>query len=76
MTARATPDRRKQSGMRLWLTPMAILGGIALVIFASLYLLDNHVTGGIQDATATGAGRYVRFEPGLITDALVRPRRR
>jgi hypothetical protein len=56
--------------MRLWLVPIAILGGIALVIFVSLYTVDNHVTGGIQDPAATGAGRYVRFEPGLISDAL------
>jgi hypothetical protein len=56
--------------MRLWLVPIAILGGIALVIFVSLYAFDNHVTGGIQDPAATGAGRYVRFEPGLISDAL------
>ena len=50
---------------------MAILGGIALLVFASVYLLDHGVTGG------EGSGhpdsplrRYVRFEPGLIADAL------
>ncbi|MEO8846298.1 MAG: DUF2254 family protein [Kofleriaceae bacterium] len=61
---------KRRPGMRLWLVPMAILGGIALLIFITLYTVDNHVTGGIQDPTATGAGRYVRFEPGLISDAL------
>ncbi|HEY0476033.1 MAG TPA: DUF2254 family protein [Kofleriaceae bacterium] len=51
--------------------PMAILGGIALVAFASLYALDHHVTGGPPDAPqASAVGRYVRFEPGLISDAL------
>jgi hypothetical protein len=55
----------------LWLVPMAILGGIALVAFASLYTLDHHVTGGPPDpAQASAVGRYVRFEPGLISDAL------
>jgi hypothetical protein len=50
---------------------MAILGGIALVVFASLYALDHHVTGGISDPHPEGAiGRYVRFEPTLISDAL------
>jgi hypothetical protein len=50
---------------------MAILGGIALVAFASLYALDHHVTGGPPDARqASAVGRYVRFEPGLISDAL------
>jgi len=50
---------------------MAILGGIALVAFASLYTLDHHVTGGPPDPPqASAVGRYVRFEPGLISDAL------
>src|SRR5215510_5731335 len=50
---------------------MAILGGIALVVFASLYALDHHVTGGISDPKpASAVGRYVRFEPTLISDAL------
>src|SRR3954469_12088399 len=50
---------------------MALLGGIALVVFASLYTLDHLVTGGVSDPTpATGASRYVRFEPTLISDAL------
>ena len=57
---------------------MAILGGIALVAFASLYLFDDLVTGGPAPSTAPGApavqpgmiGRYVRFEPSLISDAL------
>jgi hypothetical protein len=50
---------------------MAILGGIALVVFASLYTLDHNVTGGPPEAhPATAAGRYIRFEPSLISDAL------
>src|SRR5215510_618688 len=50
---------------------MAILGGIALVAFATLYALDHHVTGGISDPNpASAVGRYVRFEPTLISDAL------
>src|SRR5262245_5087489 len=50
---------------------MAILGGIALLAFASLYAVDHHVTGGPTDPSQTSAvGRYVRFEPGLISDAL------
>src|ERR1043165_9216368 len=50
---------------------MASLGGIALVVFATLYALDHHVTGGISDPHPDSAiGRYVRFEPTLISDAL------
>ncbi|HEU4727501.1 MAG TPA: DUF2254 family protein, partial [Kofleriaceae bacterium] len=50
---------------------MAILGGIAVVVFASLYMLDHHVTGGPPGKDpASAIGRYVRFEPSLISDAL------
>ncbi|CAN5333015.1 hypothetical protein BH11MYX1_BH11MYX1_30340 [soil metagenome] len=64
------PQERRAS-LRLWLVPMGILGGIALLIFVSLYTLDHHLTGGINDAHPTSApGRYLRFEPGLISDAL------
>jgi len=50
---------------------MAILGGIALMVFAALYALDHHVTGGISDPhPGSAVGRYVRFEPTLISDAL------
>ncbi|HEX2687086.1 MAG TPA: hypothetical protein VHN14_10730, partial [Kofleriaceae bacterium] len=51
---------------------MAILGGIALVVFVSLYAFDHHVTGGgASDSKFPSAvGRYVRFEPGMISDAL------
>jgi hypothetical protein len=50
---------------------MAILGGIALLTFASVYFLDHEVTGGVPGAAKTGVvSRYVQFEPGLIADAL------
>src|SRR6476660_255177 len=63
--------RPQRAGLRLWLVPMAILGGIALIIFSTLYILDHHVTGGISVPHPTSAiGRYVRFEPTLISDAL------
>ena len=39
-----------RSGLRLWLVPMAILGGIALLVFVVALPLDHHVTGGISDA--------------------------
>ena len=48
MGPKARRNRRPhRAGLRLWLVPMAILGGTALVIFCSLYLLDHHVTGGV-----------------------------
>src|SRR5262249_57136639 len=71
VTQQRRTRRRQPAGLRLWLVPMALLGGIALIVFASLYLLDHHVTGGISDPSPkTALGRYVRFEPTLISDAL------
>ena len=50
---------------------MALLGGIALIAFASVYLLDNTMTGGAPSPAHDGAiARYVHFEPGLISDAV------
>jgi hypothetical protein len=60
--------RPAPGGWRLWLVPMAILGGIALVAFISLYFLDAHMTGGPPGAH-TGLSRYFHPEPGLISDA-------
>ncbi|HSN27799.1 MAG TPA: DUF2254 family protein [Kofleriaceae bacterium] len=69
--SRRVKRKAHRSGLRLWLVPMAMLGGIALIIFVSLYTLDHHVTGGISDPhPASAAGRYIRFEPTLISDAL------
>ncbi len=63
--------RAHRAGLRLWLVPIAILGGIALIAFASVYMLDHEVTGGPGVANAKSAlSRYVRFEPGFISDAL------
>ena len=57
--------------MRLWLVPMAILGGVALLAFASVYVLDATLTGGAPGASHDGAlARYVHLEPGLISDAV------
>lgn len=41
---------------------MAILGGIALVAFGSVYLFDHGPSGALS--------RYIHFEPGLISDAV------
>lgn len=51
---------------------MAILGGVALLVFAGFFFLDHNVTGGMpasrEDSGA--AGYYVRFDPDKISDAL------
>ena len=49
---------------------MAILGGVAVAGFALFYGLDLYATGGSPDESATGLGRFVRFDPGLIADSL------
>lgn len=45
---------------------MAILGSIALLVFAGLYVLDLTVTGGPAPAEPS----YARFDPDQISDAL------
>ena len=50
--------------------PMAILGGIALMAFAAVYLLDTAVTHGTPDDQVSGFTRYVHLEPTLISDAV------
>lgn len=49
---------------RLWLWPIAILAALSLLVFAGFYFID----------AGTGAGgplgRYLAFEPDMITDAL------
>jgi hypothetical protein len=54
----------------MWLVPMAILAGIAICGFTAFYLIDNFVTGGAPSETAVGISRFIRPEPGLISDAL------
>ncbi len=49
---------------------MAIIGGIALVGFATFYLLDHNLTGGPTKVDDGALAHYVRFDPGSITDAL------
>ena len=55
----------------MWLVPIAILGGIALIAFFAFYMIDFYATGGISPEAAGGpVERYVKFEPSMITDAL------
>lgn len=51
---------------------MALLGGIALLGFAAVTFIDAAFTGGPHTSIVSEnpVGRYVRFEPGLISDAL------
>lgn len=63
--------RLQRAELRLWLAPMAILGLIAMAVVAALYAFDHYVTGGVSTPNPGSAiGRYVRFEPTLIADAL------
>ena len=56
---RVNPRRRRRRrqhrrGLSLWLVPIAILGGIALVGFSVFYLFDHSVTGGNTHPHAPG----------------------
>ena len=71
MTPRVRRKRQAhRAGFRLWLVPIALLGGIALVAFAGIFLLDHTLTGGPPGGGDNAVSKYVRFEPGLISDAL------
>ena len=67
-----TRDRRggHRSGLRLWLVPIALLGGIAVAGFGLFYFIDHYYTGGAPDPKASGLGRLMGYEPSLISDAL------
>jgi hypothetical protein len=65
--------RSHRSGLRLWLVPIGILGGIALLGFLAFYLFDSAITGGAppdDPASAGAAARYVEFNASSISDAL------
>ena len=51
--------------------PIAILGGIAILGFATFYLFDHQLTGGATHPHGDGfVDRFTRFEPTLIADAI------
>ena len=55
----------------MWLVPIAILGGIALIAFFAFYMIDFYATGGTSpEAAGDPLSRYVKFEPSMIADAL------
>jgi hypothetical protein len=67
--------RPPPGGFRLWVTPILIIGGIALVGFVAFYVLDHNWTGGggvdpEQQLKVGALEHYVKFDPGSITDAL------
>ena len=68
---RSRHNNLPRRGLRLWIVPMALLGGIALLGFIGIYLLDDLVTGGPQATDeASGIGRYLRLDPDHISDAV------
>ena len=57
-------SRQPRRGLRLWLVPMGILAGIALLLFAGVFFVDRQGTDG------SAANYYVHFDPEKIGDAL------
>jgi hypothetical protein len=51
-----------------WLLPMALLAAVAMVVFATAYLLDHLLAGGHPSSGALS--RYTRFDSDLIADAI------
>ncbi len=72
MTNAAAGDVKVTLGRR-WLRPMLLLGGAALALFWALYALDYYAVEGGASAHPNAPeplSRYVRFDPGSITDAI------
>jgi hypothetical protein len=56
---------------RHWALPILVLTATALVVFWGFYTLDHFVTGGDSEGPVTSPlDRYVRFDPGSLTDAV------
>jgi hypothetical protein len=74
VTASSSSTRRaarRIPRMRLWLVPVVVLAGIAVLGFAGFYLLDYVATGGgAVSSPGSAVEQYLAFEPGMITDAL------
>ncbi len=64
-------DQYTLSFGRRWLGPMALLSGLSLVLFWVLYAVDYYwVDAGAGAERVTMLSRYLRFDPGSITDAI------
>jgi hypothetical protein len=56
---------------RQWLVPIVVLASTALVIFWGVYSIDHYVGRGIPETDPVGPlDRYLRFDPGSLTDAV------
>ena len=62
----ASPNFKRQ-----WLVPIVVLATSALAVFWGFYSLDHYVMRPAPDGVPTGPlDRYLRFDPGSITDAV------
>jgi hypothetical protein len=69
------PPRNGRSGLRRatgsWVTPLVVLTGAAIFVFASFYWLDHTFFGGpATQARRSALERFVDFDPTAITDAI------
>lgn len=56
---------------RQWLVPIVMLASTALVVFWGFYSLDHYLARPAPNAPPSGPlDRYLRFDPGSITDAV------
>lgn len=54
-----------------WLLRIGVLLAVAAAVFWTFYSLDFFVTGKVSDAAPTSPlGRYLKFDPGSISDAI------
>lgn len=64
------PERHLPSAGRNWVTPLAVLTGAAIFIFASLYWFDHMYFGAVRDARTSAFERFMSFDPSAIADAV------
>lgn len=64
-------DQRSLSFGRRWLGPILLFTGLSLLLFWGLYAIDYYwVDDPAGKARETMVSRYLRFDPGSITDAI------
>lgn len=53
-----------------WVTPILVTGGMAVVLFATLFAVDHFVAGGPGSGGSGPVSRYFAFDQDHITDAV------
>ncbi len=58
----------KETLKTLWVTPMVLLGSVALVVTGGLYTLDHYLAGG--NASGSPVSHYLNFSPEAVSNSI------